>query len=327
MSEFRFESILREEFQSLIAMKRALGYKYGTDAGTLRRIDSFLLENGLREKEISRELCEKWCRKRNYESPANHSSRISSMRVFCRYLNDIGIKAYIPPMNLATKAQKYDAHIYTTDELSRFFAAVDASRSVQSECPYRNLVMPVFFRILYTSGMRVSELRLARVKDVNLDEGYIFVKGGKNRKDRIVPIHPELVIRCREIRDTIHQQSKEDEFFFMLKPGREMTLGNVYHNFRRYLVKAGIPHTGKGPRVHDFRHSYCVHLLLKWNSEGKDLLAYLPYMRTMLGHESFEESAYYLKLTAEAYPFIRESLAKSFPSIIEEVDFDDREFY
>ena len=327
MSEMHFESILSDEFRSLIAMKRALGYKYETDAGLLRRIDSFLVENGLQKKEISRELCEKWCRKRSYESPANHSSRISIMRVFCRYLSDIGIKSYIPPMNLATKAQKYDAHIYTTDELSRFFSAVDASKSSKYECPYRHLVMPVFFRILYTSGMRVSELRLSRVKDVNLADSCIFVKGGKNRKDRIVPIHPALVERCLKIKETIHQDSDENEFFFMLRPGREMTLQNVYHNFRRYLDKAGIPHTGKGPRVHDFRHTYCVHLLLKWNSEGKDLLAYLPYMRTMLGHESFEETAYYLKLTSEAYPFIRESLEKSFPSVIGEVAFSAHEFY
>lgn len=73
--------------------------------------------------------------------------------------------------------------------------------------------MPVFFRILYTSGMRVSELRLVRVKNVNLDDGYIFVKGGKNRKDRIVPIHPDLAERCRNIKNAIHQDSDENEFF------------------------------------------------------------------------------------------------------------------
>ena len=211
MIKNHFESVLREELQSLIAMKRALGYKYDTEEGAFRRIDAFLLANGLQEKEITRELCERWCRKRSYESPANHSSRISVMRVFCKYLNDVGIKAYILPMNLATKAQKYDAHIYTADELSRFFAVIDTSESIKHECPYRNLVMPVFFRILYTSGMRVSELRLARVKDINLEEGYIFVKGGKNRKDRIVPIHPDLVERCREIKKRfIRNQTKRN---------------------------------------------------------------------------------------------------------------------
>ena len=56
-------------------------------------------------------------------------------------------------------------------------------------------------------------------------------------------------------------------------------------------------------------------------------MAYLPYMRTMLGHESFDETAYYLKLTADVFPFIRESLKKSFPSMIDEVSFNEREYY
>ena len=60
---------------------------------------------------------------------------------------------------------------------------------------------------------------------------------------------------------------------------------------------------------------------------SKDLMAYLPYMRTMLGHESFDETAYYLKLTADVFPFIRESLKKSFPSMIDEVSFNEREYY
>lgn len=102
-----------------------------------------------------------------------------------------------------------------------------------------------------------------------------------------------------------------------------MTLQNLYHNFRRYLEKASISHTGKGPRIHDFRHTYCVNLLRKWSEEGKDLMAYLPYMKTMLGHESFEETAYYLKLTSVAFPSIREALSKAFPNIIEMVEFDD----
>jgi integrase/recombinase XerD len=76
-----------------------------------------------------------------------------------------------------------------------------------------------------------------------------------------------------------------------------------------------------------FRHTYCVNLLRKWVEEGKDLMAYLPYMRTMLGHEGFEETAYYLKLTSEMYSSIRNSLKSSFPVLIEEVAFDDHEFY
>ena len=322
-----YNSIFQEEIHDLIALKRALGFSYESEAGSLRRIDTFLCENNLSEKRISKELCDLWCRKRTYETVTNQASRISIMRVFCRYLNDIGIPAYIPPRGITKKRIRYDAHIYTDEELQGFFDVVDKSKSVPDSCPYRSDVMPVFFRILYTSGMRVSELRLTRIRDINLEEGYIHVHEAKNHKERLIPIHPLLIIQCKELKEKIHADSPDDEYFFMILPGKPMSLGNVYKNFRRYLEQAGISHTGKGPRIHDFRHTYCVNLLRKWADEGKDLIAYLPYMRTMLGHERFEETAYYLKLTAERFPYIKERMKESFPDLIKEAEINEHEFY
>ena len=327
MSDTVYTSVFKKEFQDLIDLKRALGFVYQTEARAFHRIDSFFIENGLSDKCITKELCDLWCRKRSHESVSNQAARTSTLRVFCRYLNDIGIPAYIPPKGVTRKRVRYDAHIYTDEELKKFFAAVDRSQSVPDECPYRGEVMPVFFRVLYASGMRVSELRLARIRDFNLEQSYITVHGAKNNKDRIVPIHPLLTARCMELKKKIHSFSPEDEYFFMIRPGQPMPLGNVYRNFRRYLEKAGIPHTGRGPRVHDFRHTYCVNLLRKWTDEGKDLMAYLPYMKTMLGHEGFEETAYYLKLTTERFPYIKECLKASFPDLIREVAANEQEFY
>ena len=98
-----YNSIFQEEIHDLIALKRALGFSYRAEAGSLRRIDTFLCENNLSEKRISKELCDLWCRKRTYETVTNQASRISVMRVFCRYLNDIGIPAYIPPKGITRK--------------------------------------------------------------------------------------------------------------------------------------------------------------------------------------------------------------------------------
>ena len=327
MNKEIYNSIFQEEIHDLIELKRALGFSYESEAGSLRRIDTFLCENNLSEKCITKELCELWCRKRTYETVTNQASRISIMRVFCRYLNDIGIPAYVPSKGITHKRMRYDAHIYTDEELQNFFDAVDKSQSVPDSCPYRADVMPVFFRILYTSGMRVSELRLARIRDFNLEEGYITVHEAKNHKERIIPIHPSLVVKSKELKEKIHSNSSEDEYFFMMKPGQPMMLVNVYRNFRRYLENAGISHTGRGPRVHDFRHTYCVNLLRKWTDEGKDLTSYLPYMRTMLGHEGFEETAYYLKLTAERFPYIKERMKESFPDLIKEAEINEHEFY
>lgn len=327
MHEIVYSSIFAKEFQDLVDLKHSLGFKYETEAGAFKRIDTFLVNNGLSTKTISKDICSLWCMKRSYESPANQASRISTMRVFCQYLNDIGITAYIPPKGITKHPPKYEAHIYTDDELKRFFSEVDKSQSVPSECPYRGDVMPVFFRILYTSGLRVSELRLLKVGDFDLEKGYIHIRDAKNHKERLVPVHMSLVEKSRELKKKIHASSADDEYFFMITPGRPMPLVNVYRNFRRYLEKAGISHTGHGPRVHDFRHTYCVNLLRKWSDEGKDLMVYLPYMKTMLGHESFEETAYYLKLTSERFPYIKEKLKGAFPDLISEVRVDEHEFY
>ena len=75
-----YNSIFQEEIHDLIALKRALGFSYESEAGSLRRIDTFLCENNLSEKRISKELCDLWCRKRTYETVTNQASRISVMR-------------------------------------------------------------------------------------------------------------------------------------------------------------------------------------------------------------------------------------------------------
>ena len=327
MNKIIYKSIFQKEIVDFIETKRALGFDYDSEAKALERIDTFLIENGVIDKCITKELCDKWCKKRTYETITNQASRISVMRVFCRYLNDVGISAYIPAKGLTHKRIKYDAHIYTDEELKNFFEAVNNSKSVPDSCPYRGDVMPIFFKILYTSGMRVSELRLIKLSDINLEDGYIIVRKSKNNKERLVPVHPSLIVKCKELKERIHTNSNDNEYFFMILPGKPMSLANVYKNFRRYLEQAGISHTGKGPRVHDFRHTYCVNLLRKWADEGKDLIAYLPYMRTILGHEGFEETAYYLKLTTERFPYIEECMKKSFPDLIKEVEINEHEFY
>lgn len=320
---FVLSSIFKIEIQDLITLKKAEGFKYDSDSRALARIDRFFVKEDLREKVITKGLSDKWCSKTEWESHSNWAGRISSMRVLSSYLFDRGYNVYVPPKGIIPHEPRYDAHIYTEDELRRFFKAVDESESIPSECPYRGMVMPIFFRILYTSGLRCSELRLVKLKDMHEDENYLVVVNGKNNKDRIVPIHPILAEKCKALRKAIHQKSSEEEYFFMQLPGRPITLQCVYKNFRRYLAKAGITHTGDGPRVHDFRWTYCVNRLKTWVEEGKDLLNYLPYMKTMLGHETFKETAYYLKLTKELFPTLTMKLESYCPGIIQEVTEDE----
>jgi len=101
-----------------------------------------------------------------------------------------------------------------------------------------------------------------------------------------------------------------------------MTVGNVYKNFRWFLWRAGISHGGRGhgPRVYDFRHSHAVNCLKNWAEQEKDLTVYLPVLKTYMGHYSFAETAYYLRLTADVFPNITLKLETLYPDIIPELE-------
>jgi integrase len=182
--------------------------------------------------------------------------------------------------------------------------------------------MPVFFRMIYSCGLRSSEARLLKVEDVDLETGILTIHHSKDDNSRLVPMSDELTDRCRRYFCQVHMLSKGTDYFFPGIDGKPMTIGNVYHNFRRFLWKAGISHggRGKGPRVHDFRHAYACHCLKKWVLQGKDLNAYLPILKTYMGHFSFEDTAYYLRLTADVYPDISIRLEGSYPDIIPSVE-------
>ncbi len=322
MSNPVFIGPFRKEMMDFITLKRAIGYKYLTEAGILKRFDSFLLDNYPSFDSLTKESVTKWCGKTNHETAANQSSRSSVIRQFCKYMNTIGRNAWIMPENYYPAGVKYVPHIYTPGELRRFFAETDKCHSC-NEAPFRHMIMPVFFRLLFSCGLRCSEARLLKVRDVDIEKGILSVMNSKNHNNRLVPMPQSMILRMRKYVKSIHSFSEPNEYIFPAFGGKPMTLGNVYKNFRQFLWKAGISHTGDGPRVHDFRHAYCIYRLKAWAEQNKNLMVLLPMLRTYLGHETFNETAYYLRLTADVFPDIQLRLERHYPGIIP----DAGEFY
>jgi integrase/recombinase XerD len=167
--------------------------------------------------------------------------------------------------------------------------------------------MPVLFRTIYACGLRCSEARLLRVADVDLDTGVLQIRDAKGGKDRQVPTSQPLRERLAGYHAQLARRPDTRVWFFPgARPGEPLTLGNVYHNFRRFLWQAGISHggPGHGPRVHDLRTTFAVNNLRSWFAQGRDVGALLPVLQAYLGHSSIADTAYYLHLTAESYPDI-----------------------
>ncbi len=321
MSELPYKGPFAEHIRNHIKLKQAVGYKYDTEARHLSRFSDFTYRRYPEAMALTKEIVLEWCSKKEYEAQANQCARSSIVRQFAVYMDSIGEKAYIIPKGYYPKEKQYVPYIYTEKELNAFFHETDKCHYV-SWCPYRHFIMPVFFRMIYSCGLRSSEARLLKVEEVDLDMRILKISHSKEDNSRLVPMSDELNERCRRYFNQVHMLSKDKDYFFPGINGKPMTIVNVYHNFRRFLWKAGISHggRGKGPRVHDFRHAFACHCLKKWVLQGKDLNVYLPILKTYLGHFSFEDTAYYLRLIADIYPDISIRLEGSYPDIIPSVE-------
>jgi integrase len=317
MNNPNYHGPFRTYIQNFVEVKQALGYKYLTEALRLKLFDKFTVEKYNSASALTKEIVMAWCTKKPHETQRNLCTRATVIRQFAIYLDNHGIDAYVIPKNHFRSGKKYVPHIYTDTELQKFFQETDKCHYC-SLCPNRHLIMPIIFRMIYSCGLRVSEVRRLKVQDVDLNNGILTINQSKKDNSRLVPMTDELTRRCQAYSKQIHRYSNPEGYFFPMIDDKPLTHNNIYKNFRKFLWKAGISHGGRGsgPRIHDFRFSFAVHCLKKWSEEGKDLMTYLPILRTYLGHESFNETAYYLKLTADVFPEITLKLEQAYSDLI-----------
>jgi integrase/recombinase XerC len=144
--------------------------------------------------------------------------------------------------------------------------------------------------VLYSSGIRVSELVDLEMADMDLQEGVLRVRG-KGRKDRLTPIGSQAIKalqRYFELRtgDSKSQQPASANRVFLNKHGEPLSTRSVRRKLDKYLVMAGLD---PGISPHTLRHSFATHLL----NNGADLRS----VQELLGHQSLSTTQIYTHLT------------------------------
>lgn len=307
--------------QGLVAEKRGVGYRYETGARGLLELDRFLVAAGHQEATLPQKLVFEWVAKRAYETERNRQRRISLIRALGEYMQRCGYDAFVYPRDLDRHAvPPYLPHIFSRAELARFFSCADACQPHVTS-PERHHVFPILFRLLYGCGLRVSEALALRVKDFDLATGAVRIREAKFGKERIVPLHPSLARQLRNYLPTALGLIDPERPLFPSPKGGAYSKHTIYAQFRRFLWAAGISHggRGRGPRLHDLRHTFAVHCLQRWITKGADLSTALPYLSTYLGHNGLRGTQSYLRLTAELYPHIIASMDRQFGHLLTEV--------
>ncbi|MBT3177941.1 MAG: tyrosine-type recombinase/integrase [Desulfobacula sp.] len=313
-----FVGEFKEMLEDFIKQKRSLGYKYIVERDRLRRFSEYTVHCGSEHKFLSKELVSGWTAKRKNESVKTWLHRSSDLRQFALYLQSQGHEAFIPPKNHKVRRMEYIPYIFAHEEIDCFFQAVDTisptSRSNSHE------IYPLLFRLLYCCGFRISEICHLKISDVDFDIGVLFIRGSKFNRDRLVPVSIPLANMVIEYHALFNKNIPSENYFFRNKKGSSLTRDLVYKVYRQLLWKARISHggKGKGPRLHDFRHAFCVHTLANQVKGGVDLYVTLPILSVYVGHNSVGATQRYLRLTAEAYPYLIKKVSRTCAYVIPE---------
>jgi len=235
----------------------------------------------------------------------------------------MGYDAKIIPRRLAPQRDyPYTPYIFSKQELGLMLGAIErlCEKGISR---HSDLTFPVVFRILIGCGTRITETLNIEKNDVDLENGTLILRHTKDAKERIIPMAASLVERCRVYKKKcqVFRSFDSTPWFFPNKHGVAYSSGTVYKLFRRALPIAGISHggRGKGPRLHDLRHTYAVRVLNRWMRSGNNLTTALPYLAIYMGHEGMKASQHYLRLTVTMFPELVRTVEKKYGWIIPEV--------
>lgn len=318
-----FLSNFKPHITGLIEQKRSIGYPYDTPTRILKVFDGFCMEHYPLETKLNKEIVMHWAEKRQKEHVNTLLRRITPVRQLAKYMNGIGIAAYLIPSGIPGKQIRYVPHIFTDAELRAFFNEIDQCPMCTYH-PARCLTIPVFFRVLYCCGLRSSEARLLEVADVDLETGKLAIRQSKGHKDRNVLLSEDVLQLCRIYHAKVSAIFPGRTAFFPNQSGEFYNNSIVDYWFHLFWDKLGVANliSGNLPRVHDFRHTFAVKRLNLWVAGGKDLNAYLPYLSIYLGHARLTETDYYLHLIPEFFPLFKEKTLEKCASLIPEVEYE-----
>lgn len=321
--KYSYYSDFRTHIEGLVQQKQSLGFPYVSSGRILRMFDEHCIKHFPNKHELTSEIVMSWASLRENEHQNGLMRRISPVRQLAKYMNSIGVEAYIIPSNIPKKQIRYVPHIFTTRELSAFFKAVDSCHSSPFSSG-RHLVIPVLFRFLYCCGLRSSEARLLRVSDVNLESGSVFIRESKGHKDRIIYLSDDMQHLCKVYKERIRSHYPSRMAFFPNQKGKFYNRTMVDYWFHLFWDNLTVAQTciGNPPRVHDFRHTFSVNRLNQWVKEGKNINANLPYLSMYLGHANQVDTDYYLHLVPEFFPVFRDKSSLISESLLPEVDYE-----
>ena len=303
-------SVFAPHIKKMMDMYHNLGFDLYYLECNLNEFDSYCNCRSYSELTVTKEFAEEWIYSSNTSSKQQLDKRVRTMKYLGRYLNSIGIEAYIPTYSLKADPSKPPT-LLDNEDLAVLFKAFDLLQPGQrKKNPNRHYLYPVIFRLIYACGLRSSEACNLKVEDVDLQEGKLTIWHSKGNKDREVYMDQSMLDLCIRFNEVYTHVLPARRYFF--QPSYEMpkfTSMNLCDAFNLGLKKANLQDKYPNqPTVHGLRHLFACKSMAKCLEQGYDFNNWIKYLSQYMGHKTPNETLYYLHTITDLIPQYAEKM-------------------
>lgn len=272
--------------------------------------------------ETAQDAVNKWFQKRETES--NNSCRSRSFPVFgfIRYANQRDLLSLEIPELPDGLPCSYVPHIFTEDELKKFFYACDYVPLIFNNTKniIRKFTIPVIYRTLYSTGMRTFESRALLCRNVDLTTGIINIERSKHNIQHYIVFHDSCRTMLTEYNEKMSSLCPDREYFF---PGTGkypyLTKDRLCENFKKIWNQVSASYA----KPYDFRHNYAIQNINSWTGDVYSQFSKLVYLSKTMGHVTLDSTRYYYSYSPQMAELIKKHTADEMENILPEVNFDD----
>jgi integrase len=293
--------------EEYLAMRRSLGYQLIGQGRYLHNFANFL-DRAEHEGPILLTLSVEWASSTSSPDPRNPARRLMVVRDFLRHLAARDGATEVPaPGLLGPTTHRTPPHIYCDDEIAELLREAARLSPHEGLRPHSYVTL---FSLLACTGLRISEALALRRDDVDLVNGVITVRSGKNGRSRLVPLHPSSLepLRAYAERCEASGSSMGSDAFFRSDHCDHLAYAAVHSTFKRLRERLGWTAQGRvrAPRIHDLRHQMVVRRVLLWHTEGVDVDVNMAALATYLGHVLVADLYWYFSATPELMNVVAE---------------------
>ncbi len=291
--------------QQYIELQQSLGKEYTSHRAILSHCDSFLAEceiytpRAIKVEHIHRWMDQMRCTK------SVRRGNVFIVKRYLDYLMGIGVIQSNPAETAIKECGRvstirFRPFIFTKIQI---LTLLEKARRLPTNHLFRlrpHLCYTILV-LIYALGLRSGEVRKLRFCDVDCEQRILRIEGTKFHKSRLIPFGPR-VLRCLTAYMAVRRQvflpiRPEDPLFITYR--RHPINSGTLTSLLRQLLEQILPPSSPSPRIHDIRHTFAVHRLLRWYREGADVQSKLLWLSVFMGHTEISSTEVYLTITAD----------------------------